>query len=211
MADSMPFREFIVKSGVSELFFEGECDSDRAICWTRLSSDGETWILAVSNGSEIWRAIFEKEDMDTQCTRSGLENIDEFLEVIKDCFEEKTVSMAKVGSKIIFECRGTKTTIKFDLYESKINDRKIELRYILFHLTDKMGDLRKSLAEVNEVLEGERRQEKNQAASGLENRSFGFEPARKAGQGSNLRRKQGHSLVNPNSKKAKKAKGISFE
>lgn len=206
----MPFREFIVKSGVNELFFDGECDSERAICWTRIASDGGTWILAVSNGSEVWRAIFEKKDVDTQCEISGLENIDEFFDVVKNCFEEKTVSMVKVGSKVVLQCPGGKSIINFDLYESKINNRKAELRYILFHLTDKMGDLRKSLAEVNEVLEGERRQEKIQA-SGLENQSFGFEPARKAGQGPNLRRKHGHSLVNPNSKKAKKAKGISFE
>lgn len=206
----LPFRELIVKSGVNELFVDAKCDDERVICWSRLAADGGAWIINVSNGNDIWRTNLERQDLETLCEISGIATSDEYFEIIKNCFENETISMVKVGNKIVLQCPGRKATVNFDLYESKMNDRKAELHHILFHLTDKINSLKRSLVDVNEALEGERRKGKDRG-SGLENQSFGFEPTRKSGQGANVRRKHGHSLVNPNSKKTKRAKGISFE
>ncbi len=206
--DSLSLRELIVNSGTNELFYDGNLDEERAICWTRLSSDGTTFTLAVSNGFDIWRATFEKQDLIAQRELSELDNLKKFLDVIKYAFDSLSVSLVKVGNKIILQCCGQKTTLNFDLFEAKINDRKAELQYMLFHLTDRVKELKKSLTEANDALEIGRQKEK----SGSEMQGFGFEPIRKSGPSVNLRRKQqGSSLLNPNSKKAKRAKGISFE
>ncbi|CAB4023310.1 PAXX isoform X2 [Paramuricea clavata] len=206
--DSLSLRELIVKSDTNELFYDGNLDGERGICWTRISSDGATFILAATNGFDIWRATFEKQDLIAQCELSELEDLEKFLYIIKYAFECLSVSLVKVGNKIILQCSGQKNTLNFDLFEAKINDKKTELRYMVFHLTDKVKELRKSLTDANDAIEMGRQKEKH----GSETQGFGFEPVRKGGPSVNLRRKQqGSSLVNPNSKKAKRAKGISFE
>jgi hypothetical protein len=203
---SLTLQDFIVNSGTNELFYDGNVDGERVICWTRLCSD--TFILAATNGFDIWKATFEKQDLSTQCELSEVENLEKFLDVMKYAFDSSSVSLVKVGKKIILQCSGQKTAINFDLFEAKINDKKSELQYMFFHLTDEVRELKKSLTEAKDELEKGRQRDQNGSAE----RGFGFEPARKAVPGVNQRRKlQGSSLLNPNSKKAKKAKGISFE
>ena len=203
---SLPLQELILNSGTNELFYDGNLDGERLICWTRLSNN--TFILVATNGCDIWRATFENQDLLTQFEQSEVENLEKFLDVIKYAFDSSSVSVVKVGNKIILQCCGQKTTLNFDLYEAKIYDKKAELQYMLFHLTDKVKELENSLTEANNALEKEQQKDKD----GSEMRGFGFEPARKTLPSLNQRRKlQGSSLVNPNSKKSKRAKGISFE
>ncbi|XP_028393947.1 uncharacterized protein LOC114518200 [Dendronephthya gigantea] len=204
----LPLREIIANCGAKEFFHDGNLDGDRAVCWARLSNDGASYIIAASNGFDIWRVSFEKYDLVTQYESSEVDNLEKFLDVIKYAFESSTLSLVKVGNKVILHCPGEKNSLNFDLYEAKINDKKSELHYIMFNLTDKVKELRKTLTEANEALEMGREKERNSS----DNQEFGYEPARKSRQGMNLRRKpQGSSLVNPSSKKAKRAKGISFE
>jgi hypothetical protein len=203
---SLTLQELIVNSGTNELLYDGNVDGERVICWTRLISD--TFILAATNGFDIWKATFEKQDLSTQCELSEVENVEKFLDVMKYAFDSSSVSLVKVGKKIVLQCSGQKTALNFDLFEAKINDKKSELQYMFFHLTDEVRELKKSLTEAKDELEKGRQRDQNGSAE----RGFGFEPARKAVPGVNQRRKlQGSSLLNPNSKKAKKAKGISFE
>ena len=203
---SLTLQELIVNSGTNELFYDGNVDGERVICWTRLISD--TFILAATNGFDIWKATFEKQDLSTQCELSEVENLEKFLDVMKYAFDSSSVSLVKVGKKIILQCSGQKTALNFDLFEAKINDKKSELQYMFFHLTDEVRELKKSLTEAKDELEKGRQTDQD----GSTEQGFGFEPARKAVHGVNQRRKlQGSSLLNPNSKKAKKAKGISFE
>ena len=130
------------------------------------------------------------------------------MDVIKYAFDSLSVSIVKVGNKVILQCCGQKTTLNFDLFETKIHDRKAELQYMLFHLTDRVQELKNSLKEASNALEKKQQKDKD----GSEMQGFGFEPARKTLPSLNQRRKlQGSSLVNPNSKKLKRAKGISFE
>ena len=83
-----------------------------------------------------------------------------------------------------------------------------QLQYMLFHLIDKVKELKHSLKEANNALEKEQQKDNY----GLEMQGSGFEPARKTLPSLNQRRKlQGSSLVNLNNKKSKRAKGISFE
>lgn len=204
----IPLCDIITNCGAGEFFYDGNLDGDRAICWARLSNDGAAYILAVSNGFDVWRVSFEKHDLVTQYESSEVDDLEKFLDVIKYAFESSTLSLVKIGRKVILQCPGEKTSLNFDLYEAKINDKKSELRYIMFNLTDKVKELQKTLTETNEALEMAREKERDSSDA----QGFGFEPVRKSRQGVNLRRKpQGSSLVNPSSKKAKRAKGISFE
>lgn len=204
----LSLQELAVNSGTSELFYEGSLSEDRAICWSRLSKDGSTYILAASNGFDIWRATFDKQELIFQCEINELQDLPTYMEILKYAFENLTVSLVKVGSKVILQCDGLKSTLNFDLFEAKIIDKKAEMRYMLFHLTDKVKELQKLLTEANDVLELRRQNHKD----GSDIQAFGFEPVRKSGMSANLRRKpQGSSLVNPNSKKTRKAKGISFK
>ena len=203
---SLPLQELILNSGTNELFYDGNLDGERLICWTRLSNTA--LILAATNGCDIWRGTFENQDLLAKCELSEVENLEKFLDIIKYAFESLAVSLVKVGNKIILQCCPQKTALNFDLFEAKIHDKKAELQYMLFHLTDKVKELKNSLTEANNALEKEQQKDKD----GLEMQGFGFEPARKTLPSINQRRKlQGSSLVNPNSKKSKRAKGISFE
>ena len=203
---SLPLQELILNSGTNELFYDGNLDGERLICWTRLSNTA--FILAATNGCDIWRGTFENQDLLAKCELSEVENLEKFLDIIKYAFESLAVSLVKVGNKIILQCCRQKTALNFDLFEAKIHDKKAELQYMLFHLTDKVKELKNSLTEANNALEKEQQKDKD----GLEMQGFGFEPARKTLPSINQRRKlQGSSLVNPNSKKSKRAKGISFE
>ena len=203
---SLPLQELILSSGTNELFYDGNLDGERLICWTRLSN--ARFILAATNGCDIWRATFDNQDLLAQCEVNEVDNLEKFLDVIKYAFDSLSVSWVKVGNKIILQCCGQKTTLNFDLFEAKIHDKKADLQYMLFHLTDKVKELRNSLTEANNALEKEQQKDKN----GSEVQGFGFEPAWKSLPSVSQRRKlQGSSLVNPNSKKSKRAKGISFE
>ena len=206
--DNLLLREIIENSNTNRLFYAGNLDSERAICWTRLSNDGATFTIAVSNGFDIWRTTFEKQDLLGQCELSEADDLETFLSIIKYAFDSLGVSLLKVGNKVILQCCGQKTTLNFDLFEAKINDKKSELRYIMFHLTDTVKELKNSLKETNEALEIQ--QQKGEDSTNVQ--GFGFEPVRKSGMTGNLRRKpQGSSLLNPSSKKSKRAKGINFE
>ena len=206
--DNISLQEIVVNSGTNELFYDGNLDGGRAIGWTRLINNGSTFVLAASNGFDIWRTTFEKGDLIAQCELSELDNLESFLDCIKYSFESSTVTLVQVGSKVILQCPGQKTTLNFDLFEAKINDKKTELRYMLFHLTDKVKELKASLKDVNEKLEIGRQKEKDLS----DTQGFGFEPVRKGGPSVNRKQKlQGSSLVNPNSKRSKRPKGINFE
>ena len=207
-ADNISLQEIVVNSGTNELFYDGNLDEGRALSWTRLTNKGSTFVLAASNGFDIWKATFEKIDLIAQCESSGLDSLAIFMDCLKYSFDSSTISLVRVGSKVILQCTGQKTAINFDLFEAKINDKKTELQYMLFHLTDKVKEMKASLTEANEKVEMARQKEKDIS----DIHGFGFEPVRKAGPSVNRKQKpQGTSLVNPNSKKSKRPKGISFE
>lgn len=122
-------------------------------------------------------------------------------------FQNGSLSLAQLPDKVIITVGEGIPSLSYDLFEAKAIEKKTELQLILFRLADKVTELTQELKASSDSLERLKAQ-KEGAPGGL---STFDNHAKKTTQAAPVKRKQGHSLINPGSRKLKPAKGVQFD
>ncbi|XP_070551979.1 uncharacterized protein [Ptychodera flava] len=203
-------------SSAKQLATEAEVDSLHAtvnsgigklLCFTSCARHDDTWTLHVTDGIDVWRLELDHSELDSHRELSNITNFDAFFGKIKSAFESGDLTAATHGHKTTLTCGKGSTTVTFDLYEATASKRKSDLQGVILHLADLATRLSKDLKDAKDSLETANKQKASSTStvSGFYDSTAGHKTGQK------VQKKKGRSLLNPDSKRVKVAKGVNFE
>lgn len=165
------------------------------------------WFISASDGVDVWHLQLDQEQLDSHKELAEVDKYEVYFARFRSEFESGSISLAQLANKITVTVGIGISPLCYDLYEAKASEKKTELQTILFRLADRVSELTGQLKVSSDSLERLKNQKDGSAAGS----SIFDIPPKKTGQAPPVKRKQGHSLVNPGSRKLKPAKGVQFD
>ncbi|RUS85271.1 hypothetical protein EGW08_006972 [Elysia chlorotica] len=177
------------------------------LCFTK-TVDSKQWVVAVTDGIDVWSQEFDEEGLEAQRDLSGVASVESFLSRFKNAFSSSDLAISRIGTKITLAIGKGSSAIELDLFEAKAAEKKSELQFLLFNLAENNGQLEKQLSMANQQIEVLKAQKGS--GSGL-SALADLSPKKGQGQAKPKTTKVGMSVINPSSRKRKAATGVVFE
>lgn len=181
----------------------------RYVVFTRLQQT-DIWCVSATDGIEIWQGEYNKEALLSLTNLIGLKSIKDLLMFIRSEYMN-TLNISKVNDKLVLYIGKDPSTVTFDLTQETDNS---SLKYILFHLADRVTSLESKVNESKKKLPvSEKDQTSSSSAkalsttSSISNFNSSSSPKKRVAR---VCPKVGMSILNPLSRKRKPPSGIEF-
>jgi len=165
-------------------------------------------LFSCTDGVSFWQLEIDEDDLKAKVSTSEVVSIEEFLSRIKSAMEssEVQVSIKPQTLTVLFGSRAA--IISLDLYETTAQEKKEEIKILLFTLVDRVKDLEKKLESADSKLKD---LEDSAKVAAVNTSPFKDQSLHKANMTSRPKRIKGQSVINPGSKRRAAAKGVVFE
>ncbi|XP_038048675.1 protein PAXX-like isoform X1 [Patiria miniata] len=179
--------------------------SGRFLIYTSCSSD--CWIVHVTNGVDVWRSVMDQTSLDSHRELAEVANYEAYFARFKKSFTSGDLLVTKQAHKVSLDVGTGSTALRYDLYEATASERKADLKSALFWLADTVSDVTNKLTKCEEELSVLKKQKGTSSVAAV---LPDIDTKKRSGQ-IKVQKQQGHSIVNPSSKKRKAATGVQFD
>ncbi|XP_071846717.1 protein PAXX-like [Apostichopus japonicus] len=179
--------------------------SVKYLVFTTVSSDN--WNLHISNGIDVWRLELDQTSLDSHRELADVAGYEAYFSKIRQAFKGGNLSLTNQGHKVSLEVGSGSSALNYELFEASANQRKKDIRNVLFWLADTTRELQERV----QVVEEELRSAKKQKVDGAMTLPDFETTRRRPGGTSKIVKPQGRSIINPTSKKRKAARGVEFD
>ncbi|XP_033636998.1 protein PAXX-like [Asterias rubens] len=190
---------------VGQIFTTVDSGSCRFLCYTSCIRD--CWSIHVSDGIDVWRSVLDQANLDSHRELADVNSCEAYFLRFKKAFTLGDLLVTKQPRKICLEVGTGATSLKFDLYEATASERKSDLQSALFWLADTSAETTKKLEKCEEELNT---MKKTRGGAGGGPILPDIDNKKRSGQ-VKVQKQQGHSIVNPSSKRRKAAQGVQFD
>ncbi|XP_022087823.1 protein PAXX-like [Acanthaster planci] len=182
-----------------------DCGSGRFLTFT--SCIGDCWIVHVTDGIDVWRSIMDKTSLDSHRELAEVASYEAYFTRFKKAFTVGDLQITKQAHKVSLDVGTGSIALRYDLYEATASERKSDLKSVLFWLAETVIGVTNKLTKCEEELNLVKGQK---GASLVATALPDIDSKKRSGQ-VRVQKQQGHSIVNPSSKKRKAAKGVQFD
>eukprot|EP00058_Branchiostoma_floridae_P025962 XP_002611452.1 hypothetical protein BRAFLDRAFT_63916 [Branchiostoma floridae] len=205
-------------SSVSELVGDGrcaqlqqvvDCAGGRFVCFTRCTA--AAWSISVTDGVDVWIWQAGQTELDAHRDVAELSSFEAYFSRFRTAFLAGEVSISGTGHRLQCTLGKGSSTLTYDLYEATASERKEDLKHILFRLADKVTELDQKLSDSTVRLDALRQNHPERQVGGKGGAGFDLDMQRNRGPAAKVRRKEGYSILNPESKRVKAPRGVHFD
>ncbi|XP_077985308.1 protein PAXX-like [Glandiceps talaboti] len=200
-------KQLAIEAEVDTLHATVNSGSGKLLCFTSCARHGDTWTLHVTDGIDVWRLELDKTELDSHRELSNINNMTAFLNKIKSAFESGDLNISLQGHTTTLTAGKGATALTFDLYEASASKRKTDLQNVLMRLADLATMLNTELKKTKDDLDTANKHK----GSGSSSVAAFYDPSATQKTGQKIPKKKGRSLLNPDSKRVKVAKGVNFD
>lgn len=179
--------------------------SVKYLVFTTVSNDN--WNLHTSNGIDVWRLELDQVSLESHRELADIAGYEAYFSKVRQAFKSGSLSLTNQGHKISLEIGSGSSSLNYELFEASANQRKSDIKAVLFRLADTTKELQERVQVVEEELKSVKKQ-KTEGATSVPD----FDVTRKRpGVTTKIAKPQGRSIINPTSKKRKAARGVEFD
>lgn len=183
----------------------------RYAVFTKLQPN-EIWCVNATDGVELWQGEYDKKALFSLTNLVSLNSIKDLLMFIRSEYMN-TLNISKVNDKLVLYIGKDPSTVTFDLTQAT-DTKNAGLKYILFHLADRVTSLESELNEAKRKLSINEKDRTTLLApvkpSSTSSSISNFNTSSPKKRVARVCPKVGMSILNPLSRKRKPPSGIDF-